>query len=507
VNFEAIQDKAKKESMAMFGRALQAGEVVSVYLCNLLDQENGRGPKIKLPDGNAQEVVAGGAGAIGIPSFQAVNVDGDTNKGELNDPWPLMKFVIEPDLSHHPEDTQNPPIITPAGKTEVRKTDFKSLGYQSLNDIPPSASVTFGTHLREHTPIREDEIVRKREVVFHRGNGIWQINGRVVDEFLSNFVPEINTAEEWILENGGGGWWHPIHIHLESHQQIEFLEELDVEEFKLVIGQIIATYEQSVIDEGALGNTAESKVLESVLGTLKSSLAPVEGRPLDVDGNLQRSANDDISLQKLVKASVKRLGEFGAERAANLKEPTDPELKHAFLRLKKAYGGVAELVREFAPDIVFEDHRLWDRVQIQEWDRFKSDTTILGPNTRVKIRMKFRTFDGPFVFHCHNLEHEDMRMMFVFDPRPTPLGIKAAANAAPSETAKQEITDDFHLREQPVTYRHPWRFNELPDADKGPHLDKLTATECTKTPSWDKTPDVTKTPRAHPIWGGWDQHI
>jgi len=27
-------------------------------------------------------------------------------------------------------------------------------------------------------------------------------------------------------------------------------------------------------------------------------------------------------------------------------------------------------------------------------------------------------FVGPFVFHCHNLEHEDMRMMHVFDPRP-----------------------------------------------------------------------------------------
>jgi hypothetical protein len=32
--------------------------------------------------------------------------------------------------------------------------------------------------------------------------------------------------------------------------------------------------------------------------------------------------------------------------------------------------------------------------------------------------MKFRTFEGPFVFHCHNLEHEDMRMMQTFDPRP-----------------------------------------------------------------------------------------
>ncbi len=28
--------------------------------------------------------------------------------------------------------------------------------------------------------------------------------------------------------------------------------------------------------------------------------------------------------------------------------------------------------------------------------------------------MKFRTFPGRFVFHCHNIEHEDMRMMGVF---------------------------------------------------------------------------------------------
>lgn len=43
------------------------------------------------------------------------------------------------------------------------------------------------------------------------------------------------------------------------------------------------------------------------------------------------------------------------------------------------------------------------------------DTTILGPNTVARIRMRFRTWPGPFVFHCHNLEHEDMRMMFNFE--------------------------------------------------------------------------------------------
>jgi FtsP/CotA-like multicopper oxidase with cupredoxin domain len=41
----------------------------------------------------------------------------------------------------------------------------------------------------------------------------------------------------------------------------------------------------------------------------------------------------------------------------------------------------------------------------------------LDPNGTSEIFMKFRTFTGPLVFHCHTLEHEDMRMMAVFDPR------------------------------------------------------------------------------------------
>ena len=35
----------------------------------------------------------------------------------------------------------------------------------------------------------------------------------------------------------------------------------------------------------------------------------------------------------------------------------------------------------------------------------------------VELFLKFRTFKGPFVSHCHILEQEDMRMMLTFDPR------------------------------------------------------------------------------------------
>jgi len=50
----------------------------------------------------------------------------------------------------------------------------------------------------------------------------------------------------------------------------------------------------------------------------------------------------------------------------------------------------------------------------------RKDTTILGPGSEVEIYLKFRDYAGPFVFHCHNIAHEDMAMMARFDIRPEP---------------------------------------------------------------------------------------
>jgi FtsP/CotA-like multicopper oxidase with cupredoxin domain len=45
----------------------------------------------------------------------------------------------------------------------------------------------------------------------------------------------------------------------------------------------------------------------------------------------------------------------------------------------------------------------------------RRDTVTLGPNDEVEVFITFRDFKGPFVFHCHNIEHEDMDMMARFD--------------------------------------------------------------------------------------------
>jgi FtsP/CotA-like multicopper oxidase with cupredoxin domain/membrane protein insertase Oxa1/YidC/SpoIIIJ len=149
--------------------------------------------------------------------------------------------------------------------------------------ITPTNSLNTTTLLREHTPILASEISNHRTFEFGRSNGMWLINQTHFDSSVSYNPMPLGVAEQWTLVNGSGGWWHPIHIHLESHQ-----------------------------------------------------LQSIDGRAPSAD---------------------------------------------------------------FFPE-----------------KQFKSDTTLLGPNTTAVINMKFRTFTGPFVFHCHILQHEDSMMMFNFDP-------------------------------------------------------------------------------------------
>jgi len=52
--------------------------------------------------------------------------------------------------------------------------------------------------------------------------------------------------------------------------------------------------------------------------------------------------------------------------------------------------------------------------------RGRKDTVLIGGdfNREVKILILFDEFLGRYVFHCHNIEHEDMRMMANFETQP-----------------------------------------------------------------------------------------
>lgn len=158
---------------------------------------------------------------------------------------------------------------------------------------PNAPTVDVGTALRPHEPINPAEAVVTRTFDFHRSNGAWQINKQFFDPTIANATPTLGSVEKWILRNNSGGWWHPIHIHLESHQVLSF-----------------------------------------------------NGGPVPIE------------------------------------------------------------------------------------DSWKNDTSILDGGGVVEILMRFRTFKGPFVFHCHNNDHEDMRMMMTFDPRTTPTSSPALIQAS-----------------------------------------------------------------------------
>ena len=139
--------------------------------------------------------------------------------------------------------------------------------------------------LRPFAPISQALIdsAERRTFEFERSNGSWVINGERVDIEKAVANVKLNTPQVWKLVNKSGGWWHPIHVHLE------------------------------------------------------------------------------------------------------------------FMRILSRDSGLVE----------------------EEMDGFsRTDTAVLGPNSEVEVYFNFRDYPGEWVFHCHNIEHEDHFMMARFDVVP-----------------------------------------------------------------------------------------
>jgi FtsP/CotA-like multicopper oxidase with cupredoxin domain len=187
-----------------------------------------------------------------------------------------LENILRQDEGRGPRgDLEDPDVQAP-----VRLVQFRVRGAA----VSPDASVAPGTRLRPNTPIDPGEIVATRRFELDRRGGAWQINDRFFDPDRSDANPRLGTAERWIVKNESGGWWHPVHVHLEAHQ------------------------------------------------------------------------------------------------------------------IQRVNG------RRFLP-----------QQPLQPPDFFKRDTTLLGPNDEVELFVFFRDHPGRFVFHCHNLEHEDHAMMSRFD--------------------------------------------------------------------------------------------
>ncbi|HIK59318.1 MAG TPA: hypothetical protein EYF98_01345 [Planctomycetes bacterium] len=187
-----------------------------------------------------------------------------------------LEDAIKQEDGRGPDGDFEDPDLFPAGEGSKR------LEFRVVPATGPDNSQVPNV-LRPITPIPQSELdaATRREFEFHRGNGAWKINGEFVDIDTPCATIPLNTPEIWTLKNGGGGWWHPIHVHLE------------------------------------------------------------------------------------------------------------------FMRILTRNG---------------------KQPPLRERDGFsKTDTINLGPGDEVEAFFKFRDFPGPWVFHCHNIEHEDHFMMVRFD--------------------------------------------------------------------------------------------
>jgi len=76
--------------------------------------------------------------------------------------------------------------------------------------------------LRELPPINLDEVVAEREWVFDHDMGLWVVNGEFMDPTKVSADPKQGTAEIWTFRNAGSSWAHPVHVHFEEFQVLEW---------------------------------------------------------------------------------------------------------------------------------------------------------------------------------------------------------------------------------------------------------------------------------------------
>jgi FtsP/CotA-like multicopper oxidase with cupredoxin domain len=97
---------------------------------------------------------------------------------------------------------------------------------------------------------------------------------------------------------------------------------------------------------------------------------------------------------------------------------------------------IRNLTADFHPMHIHEAQwQVYERnnnANIPAWDKGWKDTVLLNPGETVEVLVKFTEHKGTYLFHCHNLEHEDEGMMSNFKIID-PIGIQQIGTEVPNE--------------------------------------------------------------------------
>ncbi len=134
------------------------------------------------------------------------------------------------DFSQLPANVSEIYLVNRLEQTDGRKPEegvlpiAQSTKFLKLNILPAATPVPDPSRVPTTLmplPALNLPVARRRTWVFNRTNGMWAVNGNLFDPNRSDATVRQNTAEVWTLKNGGGGWAHPIHIHLEEYHLLE----------------------------------------------------------------------------------------------------------------------------------------------------------------------------------------------------------------------------------------------------------------------------------------------
>jgi FtsP/CotA-like multicopper oxidase with cupredoxin domain len=125
---------------------------------------------------------------------------------------PLLKFIIGglPAVAD-----QSDPGLTPVPakvKNQAGGGNFNALKVLRPRHTPPFIGNT-------------DPKLENMDFTLQRGGSAggeteWLINNLQFDPLNPLWAPTLNSFELWGINNGGGGWTHPMHVHMEEHQVV-----------------------------------------------------------------------------------------------------------------------------------------------------------------------------------------------------------------------------------------------------------------------------------------------
>jgi len=162
-----------------------------LYIVNNLEHDDGRGPEGTIGirrafRGRSEDPAVGAAMEFRIVnSVESVDVPGVTHRATDRDRSRIPRRL-----------TQQIPIVSPVRE---RHFEWKRGGGDSLNDNGECFPSCEG---KESFPW----------TVRVNGENSHSLNANRI----SAIIPEPGQIEHWTIENGGGGWDHPIHLHFEE---------------------------------------------------------------------------------------------------------------------------------------------------------------------------------------------------------------------------------------------------------------------------------------------------